>query len=302
LTSVPKAIHYAVPQQINNFLRELPTLASDTDPTIGEVMQYIRRAEGMIDLKTQYGFREKRHQERLRFPEHEFTSNRRHGDTLWFDGVKIPLVYRGVKDLDADKGDAISVRQGSSFVNYLTSKTEGLNADYFMDNENGVLHLYRRWVIQMDAKVICSYRYGDARETLLDGIHNDTVTTLTVDSTEGFEPNGLLFGAHDNSGTIQYEVMYYNQASLTEFQGVARGQEESTALTYADDEPIWQVPEDINEAAILYTAIQIAENHALSVNTSLGDGMDYIDMGERVEKWQRRFNDIVNARQEWPRV
>ena len=297
MTSVPKTVHYAIPQQVSNFLRELPDLSSSSDPTEAEVLQYIRRAEGYIDRQTGFGWRDKRTRERLRFPEYEFTSNRRHGDTLWFDGVKLPLIHRNVKDLDSTKGDVLQIRQGGSFVDYLATKSEGLNKDYFMDNENGILHLYRRWVIQMDAKCIIDYRYGDAVESQLSGVHNNTVTTLTLDSTEGFQP-GLIFGA-TNETSLAYEVMYCNQTSTTELQGVARGQEGTTAITYADDDPIWQVPEDINEATILLTAISIIENHALSVNTALGDGEAYLSMESRVRNWRNRVRDILETRREW---
>lgn len=294
MTTLAKNIHYALPKQVNNLLRELPTFSASTDPTEAEVLQYLRRAEGYIDVQTGYGWREKRTRERLSFPEYAFTSSRKHGDTLWFDGVKLPLIHRGVKDLDADRGDVFSCRQGGSFTDYLTTKTEGLNNDYFMDNENGILHLYRRWVIQLDAKVIIDYRYGDSVESDLNGTHADDVTTLTVDSTEGFQP-GLIMGFNGTG----YEAMYFNQMSTTDLQGVARGQEGTTALAYSDNDPIWQVPEDINEATILLAGISIAENHALSVNTALGEGEAYVGMETRVRNWKRRVDEILELRREW---
>lgn len=296
--SQPHNTTYCLVKQVENFLPELGTLSESTTPKKSQVEMYIHQAEDQIDRDTMYAWREKRYKMEESFPEVQFTALRQHGKSLWFDGIIIPIQYRNMHDLDATKGDKLEVRIGGSYVDYLATKTEGVNKDYFVINERSKLHIYRRWAVQIVDKVKLVCRYGDGNEVEVDGEHAADVTTITVDSTANFPASGSLF-AHNGTA---YEVMYYNGVSSTTFTNVSRGQEGTSGLVYAADDSVWSVPADIQKAAILKTCIVLAQNDGSVVNDSLGPGRDYIDYNSRSEQWQAEYERIIERRREVVRI
>ena len=63
--------------------------------------------------------------------------------------------------------------------------------------------------------------------TLLDGAINDSVTTVTVDSTAEFESDGTI--------TIESENITYTGKTATTFTGCTRGADSTTAAAHSDD-------------------------------------------------------------------
>ena len=299
--AVTRNVTYGLVKQVENFLH-LGSTSSSTTPSTQEIIQYIHQAEDEIDRRTLHAWRDKRWTMEYNFPLEEFSAKRTFGDSLWFDGVMIPLSHRSIKTLDADKGDKLTVRQGGSRIDYLANKTEGINKDFFLTPERGILHIYRRWMIQANDKVRITYRYGSGAKTEMTGSVLTTDSTFEVDSTDGFEVNGILFGVHDNSGTTEYEIMYYDGITDNDFLNVARGQHGTSALAYTTDETVWSVPADINEACIKLVAINIAHNDSLSKNEGLGEGRDYEDISQRISNWTEEVDKILQRRVEMVRV
>jgi hypothetical protein len=293
---IAKNVTYALVKQFENFMN-LSSLSESTTPKKSQVEQWIQQAEDTIDRRTMHAWRERRFTMEYDFPLEDFNAVRSFSHSLWFDGVTIPLQHRNIKTLDADKGDSLTVRQGSSRVDYLSTKTEGLNADYTLTPQRGILRIYRRWAIQMQDKVRVTYRYGDDASS--DVADSDT-GTVTLDSTDGFQP-GTAFLAKNSEGTISYEVVYINSMSDTVLN-VARAQQGTSSLTLAADDLCWQVPGDINEATIKLAAIQMAHNDTLMTNTSLGEGLDYEGIQNRINTWQTEVDEIIRRRLEVVRV
>ncbi len=289
--------HYTLVKQVENLLPALGTLDETTDPKKSQIEMLIHQAEDMVDRDTMSAWRYKRISRNFDFEPEEFTSIRPHKSSLWFDGVEIRLPYRNIAQLSASAGDKLTVRIGNTRTDYL-ALTEGLNGDYYLISEDGLLYVKRRWVMQVKNKVQVTYRYGDHRETDIDGTHNDSIATITVDSTDGFAYSGLLYIA-TSSGT---EMVYYNGLTATTFTNCSRGQEGSTALSFAADDTVWQVPGDISKATLLRVAITIVQNDRLLVNESLGQGMDYEGATDRINDWKEEYESIIKKRLEVVRV
>ncbi len=67
--------------------------------------------------------------------------------------------------------------------------------------------------------------------TLLNGAVNDSVTTLTVDSTEDFPTSGTV--------TIGTEDITYTGKTSTTFTGCTRGANSTSAASHSDDDPVF---------------------------------------------------------------
>lgn len=82
--------------------------------------------------------------------------------TFVFDGVwtRIKLDNRQVADLVAASGDALQVRAGSSWEDYLATRTQGIAGEYYIQNEDGWLYLKRRVSIVTDDAIRITYRCG----------------------------------------------------------------------------------------------------------------------------------------------
>lgn len=72
----------------------------------------------------------------------------------------------------------------------------------------------------------------DVTSTLLDGALTDSATTITVDSTTGFDSSGTLH--------IENEQITYTGTSSTQFTGCTRGANSTTAAAHSDDTRIAQ--------------------------------------------------------------
>lgn len=70
-------------------------------------------------------------------------------------------------------------------------------------------------------------------ETLLNGELTDSATSITVDSTNGFEPRGGRI-------TIGDEKIFYDSTTATTFNGCKRGFEGTTAISHSDNDAVKQ--------------------------------------------------------------
>ena len=68
--------------------------------------------------------------------------------------------------------------------------------------------------------------------TALNGSHTDSVTTITVDSTSGFDSSGTIY--------VNAEVITYTGTSSTTFTGATRAAGSTTAAAHSDDDTVAQ--------------------------------------------------------------
>lgn len=178
-------VTYCQPQDVAELLQfrnsqELHMFDSQTKPNIFEVLTYIRRAEDYIDNKTGHAWR-------ARYsgtPGNDATAAEwehldQHIPYKKGQGYPLYMKHRMVRTLAAGSGDAVSVWNGSSYTDYLASKTEGRNNDFWVDYERGILYLIDASFVSLDDAVRIKYRYGDSTvpadiehaATLLAAIH-----------------------------------------------------------------------------------------------------------------------------------
>lgn len=76
--------------------------------------------------------------------------------------MRVDLAHNPVLPLDAASGDALEVWDGGDWEDWLATKTEGRNEDYWLKEPRGQLYLRRGiWPTRLDeARVRVSYRYG----------------------------------------------------------------------------------------------------------------------------------------------
>lgn len=140
----------------------LPTLTDSTALKIQDVINLINRVEDQLDYRTGHAWR-------LRY------SGTQSGDDHvaryeYYDadmnyeyqtGVPIRLKHRHVRTLDADEGDALEIWDGSSWINYITTRTEDRAEDFWFDYDAGVLQIKQRYALRKSRGVRIKYRYGE---------------------------------------------------------------------------------------------------------------------------------------------
>lgn len=124
-----------------------------TKPTTSQVEEIINRMEDEIDHKTQMSFG------RATTVTDEYYdidySNYEIGT-----GVPVYLTARNIRTLTTASGDKLEVWDGSSWIDWLTTKTEGRDEDYWIDGEMGILYLKTAVSLTKSSTLRLTYRYG----------------------------------------------------------------------------------------------------------------------------------------------
>lgn len=131
-------------------------------PTSTVVENFINRAEDQVDFSTGHAWREKTVDDEYLEP----SSNYRYGT-----GISFNLLNRSIRSVTE-----LMVWNGSSWVDWVATKTEGRNADYWIDLENGVIYLVTANQIYPRG-VYCSYTFG---ETTVPGSIEEATTKLAA--------------------------------------------------------------------------------------------------------------------------
>lgn len=147
---------YCTLAQVASFLG-VTTFASGTDPTDTEVTEFIEGNQDTIDAETMHSWRittitaETHH---LTYPSYQ----RR-------DGAEIFLQHRNITTL-ASGTDVLEIWNGSIFEDYLVTRTEGRNNDFWVDDEMGIIFIktFPRNLPRYFA-VRVTYRYGESAAT-----------------------------------------------------------------------------------------------------------------------------------------
>lgn len=271
---------YTTPEKVRNFMQLSNAFDSTNRPTIGTLENLINQAEDTIDFRTQNSWRMT-----------QVTEEYKDLENLWLRsiGVKIHLRHRNVQDMDTNLGDLLEIWNGNSWEDWVTLKTEGRNNDFSFNYPEGILFIRSR-TFPTPLSVRITYRYNEGHETAINdgsGI-NDSVTTVTVDSTKGFPYRGWI--------RIDEEEMSYTGKTTTTFTGLVRGAFNTTADSHSDDAVVISVPRDIEEAATKLVAIDLISNEDKSVFTP--GGTDSMPFDVRTTKWRDDVDKILNRRSE----
>jgi len=193
-------ITYTTPVKVQEFLSLGTAFGTGTNPTLETVENIIRRKEDFMDKVTNSSWG-------VRQTDYEFYDI---ADIVPARnvGIKIFLGHRNIQTLNAAIGDAFGVWDGSSYVDWISTKTEGRDNDYWIDYNLGILYIMTTISYFGKKRVRIRYRYGGT-ETEFDGAQLIGAVTLTVDSTTGFEPRGTIRANWLEEITYTRENSYY---------------------------------------------------------------------------------------------
>lgn len=148
---------YCDTSSVKRILQKNVNFSGTTRPTDVEVIATIEDIQDEIDHQTQHAWREKTVTDEFYDIPVEYNRNYYYLDP----GIPIHLRHRQIKTPGTAKGDKIEVWDGgTAYTDYVASKTEGRNNDYWLDEEKGVVFFkifipfYREKAIRM------TYRYG----------------------------------------------------------------------------------------------------------------------------------------------
>lgn len=123
---------------------------ANSTPTSTTITNFIERAESRIESRTGHAWREV--QSKIEYIEP--SSIYRYGT-----GIKLNLIHRSVRDFVSGT-DKIEVWNGNEWEDWIQTRTEGRNKDYWIDYTNGVVYLVSLRTIYPDG-VRISYKYGE---------------------------------------------------------------------------------------------------------------------------------------------
>lgn len=145
---------YCTILDVQRILSVSTAFSSSTNPTDSQVESYIEAAEDEIDNLTNHAWRQVSVSEEFYdLPVYSYN----HGA-----GLAIHLKHRKVKALDSGQGDSLEVWNGSEYEDWLSTKTEGRNNDYWLDSRKGILYLRHYWAYYKKQSVRLTYRYGES--------------------------------------------------------------------------------------------------------------------------------------------
>jgi len=182
---------YCTVAQVASFLG-VPTFTSSTDPTLAEVTEFIEDHQDEIDNETQHAWRILTVNEELHTI--EYTSGN------YRDGAQIFLGHRIITAL-ASGTDVLSVWNGTEDEDYLTTRTEGRNKDWWIDLPTGLLFIKtfpipfysrRRYTVKV------TYRYGES--TVVSDIRRACILLTAIDVLGSDDRSVLLPEGTQNIG------------------------------------------------------------------------------------------------------
>lgn len=183
----------------------VPTFTGSTDPTLAEVDAFIERNQDAIDYETHHAWRSARVTEELHTIDYTSQNYR--------DGAQIFLGQRIITALSSGDGDALLVWNGSIDEDYLTTRTEGRNKDWWIDLSTGMLFIKtfpvpfytrRRYTVKV------TYRYGES--TVVKDIEKACVLMTAVDILGSDDRSILLPEGTQNIGLSDKFEKWQDQA------------------------------------------------------------------------------------------
>lgn len=164
----------------------------NTIPTKLQVEEFIEENEDFINQETMHSWKEitvTNEVHHLEIPHYQFR-----------DGSEIYLLHRKIKTLDSNSGDKLEVWNGSEYEDYLTTKQEGRNRDYWVNEELGVIFIKSYpFYLPRTLGVRVTYRFGET--TVKKDIQQACKLLTARDILESDDRSVLLPEGTDNSNT-----------------------------------------------------------------------------------------------------
>ncbi len=138
-------------------LLQCPDFTDSSTPTAAEVELLINGVEARIDDETGHAWRPRRNIQEY----HTARLSRRYRWTA-LPVAYIQLEHWAIRTL-ADPPDVLEVWNGSAWVDWIATRTEGRDADYFLVGRQGRLYFMRgfSWWRLFPDGVRVTYRYGE---------------------------------------------------------------------------------------------------------------------------------------------
>lgn len=192
-------VTYCTATQVSELL-QIETFSTTTSPTFNQVEAIINRKEDRIDRKLMHGWREKTQTDL--FLDATFVETR--------NGVRFDLPNYSIKTLSSGSGDKLEVWDGSNYIDFLVSKTEGRDEDYWLDTTLGVLWIRSEVRAAQRKPVRITYRYG---ESVVPGEIEDLCLYLTAIDVLSMYPRSISFGEDGSSKTLTQDskMNYFKQ-------------------------------------------------------------------------------------------
>lgn len=142
---------YCTTAQVAEIL-QIANFDGSSIPTSTTVTNYIERAEAKIESQTGHAWKSITVTNEYLMP----SSFYKYGT-----GIKFKLEHRSIKTLSSGSGDKLEVWNGNEWEDYLVTKTEGRNNDYWVNETEGVVYIIGTHTIYPDG-VRITYRYGES--------------------------------------------------------------------------------------------------------------------------------------------
>lgn len=154
---------YATPADIANML-QIAGFIMTSRPTIARIGLMILQAEDMIDNITNHAWRT-RYNATSTGKASASADYEYHTITFpykYHTGIAIHLKRRKIKTMSASSGDALELFTGSSYEDWIATKTEGRANDFWFDYNLGILYIRSTYWWGQPLKVRIKYRYGES--------------------------------------------------------------------------------------------------------------------------------------------
>lgn len=149
-------VTYCAATDVQRVLNKPTAFSSSTTPTSTQVESFINEAEDEIDRRTQHAWKSTSvSNEYYDIPSYPV---RLEGFTT---GFEINLRHRKITTL-ATPTDKLEVWNGSSWVDWVATKTEGRANDYWLDLEQGKLFIKNFYLFFRRKGIRMTYRYGES--------------------------------------------------------------------------------------------------------------------------------------------
>lgn len=184
-------------------LLQLATLTDTSSPTVQQVVELINRMEDKIDNATGHAWRTRYSGTKSGL---DNTQKYEYYD-IYFNyeyrsGIPIYLKHRSIKTLSADSGDVFEIWDGSNWIDWLSTYTEGRADDYWWDYEQGILYLKRRFGIKGPRRLRMKYRYGES--VVNRDIEDIATKMIAIDFLAGDNRSVMVRGGGDDTTAISH--------------------------------------------------------------------------------------------------
>ena len=188
---------YAKPSDVaGELLKPDDYFTASTVPSQTRVSKMIQQAEEYIDNQLRRAWRNRKRT-------NEYINGRMNQIYHARSGFKFILDRGDIKQLDSEEGDVLEVFDGSNYVNYLTTKQEGRDKDFWLDYEAGILYIKNLRIRSFEKLIRITYRYGQTTKVPLD--INDAVAKMVAIKILTNEDNSFVLSDGGDTKTMMYD-------------------------------------------------------------------------------------------------